>query len=71
MIYLKTGMLKMPKGCAECMFFCSEIERFGNEPGCGAAGSRTSSTKLLPYYLDLEVFKPNWCPLVDGLKEKK
>ena len=71
MIYLKTRMRTMPKGCAECGYYDSGVVRMVYDPYCGAVGTQTMSATPLPDNEDLEVFKPKWCPLVDGIKENK
>jgi len=71
MIYLKTRMRIMPKGCEKCEYYGSGYERNVYEPVCGAVSTRTSYVTPLPDYLNLENNKPKWCPLVDGIKENK
>ena len=71
MIYLKTKMHTMPKGCVECGYYGSGVERNAYEPVCGAVSSRISYVTPLPQSRDLKIFKPKWCPLVDSLNENK
>ena len=69
MIYLKTRMRIMPKGCEKCEYYGSGYERNVYEPVCGAVSSRTLSVTPLPDYLNLEIIDPSgvhWWKMVSA-----